>query len=115
MPTQRSFGFHPRIAADPDRLNRGTLVYAITDGQAVKLGKSDGDPRVRLASLQTGNARVLQLVAYTSGLTERQVHRRYHRSRGRGEWFAVSLSLVAELKTWDYLDERVLADLRASL
>jgi hypothetical protein len=103
-------GFHSRVLADPDRLNGG-LVYAITDGVSIKIGKSAGHPLVRLRDLQTGNARELQLVAYTSTMTERQAHRRFGRWRMHGEWFAAVPALLDELVTWDYLDGAALAAL----
>ncbi len=115
MPKLRSHGFSLSVQVDPDILNRGILVYAITDGYSIKLGRSNGHPRVRLASLQTGNPDHLTLVAYTSGLTERQLHRRYHRSRLRGEWFKITRDLLDELTNWDWIDEAMLMHLKDTI
>src|SRR5262245_44306317 len=79
---RRQGGYHPRVVEDPDVLN-STLLYAITDGLAVKVGKSDGHPVMRLRTLQTGNPRELQLLAYTAGVPESVMHRRLERWRLR--------------------------------
>jgi hypothetical protein len=108
----RRHGFHPRVAADPGRLNAGELVYAITDGCCVKIGKSTGHPMTRLHDLQTGNPRPLALLAYTSTLSEKQAHRRLSRWRVHGEWFRATPQLLQELLTWDWCDLDQLGALR---
>jgi hypothetical protein len=57
-----------------------------------------------MQELQVGNPRPLMLLAYTAALTEREAHRRLRRSRLRGEWFKPAPEVLAELRTWDWLD-----------
>src|SRR5262245_37713050 len=73
MPIRRYNGFHPRVVESGGRLLECTrwFTYAISDGEAVKIGRCRGHPRCRLSALQTGSSRPLTLVAYTSHLTER--------------------------------------------
>jgi hypothetical protein len=108
MPVRRRKGFHPRVWTTPDLLNAGEVVYAITDGSAIKVGKTRGHPAERLKDLQTGNPRLLRLVAYTTHLTEAQAHRRLARCRLSREWFSLAAAVQAELRTWDWLDEAAL-------
>jgi hypothetical protein len=108
MPIGRSHGF--RLACLERLQHRPTTyVYAIGDGGgAVKIGKSVGHPRERLADLQTANPRPLTLLAWTQHLTERQAHRLFWRWHLRGEWFALDAGLVARLRLWDWIDEPAL-------
>jgi Meiotically up-regulated gene 113 len=84
-------------------------VYAVWDGEFVKVGYSRTHPRTRMAELQAGSSRELILLAYTASLTERQAHGKLHKHRVRGEWFAVCPEILAELNTWDWLDAEALA------
>jgi len=75
-------------------LLKGECVYFITDGQAVKIGKTKYHPCSRLAQLQTGNPRELKLitVAYTNpqiyGMEiESFFHSVFRDHRIRGEWY----------------------------
>jgi hypothetical protein len=99
-------------------------VYAIIEGHClagveavgqklvpVKLGMSAGHPSERLAELQTGNPRLLVLLAYTRHLSERAVHTRWRSLRRHGEWFDLDRTLLAELRTWDWLDDTLCAEL----
>jgi hypothetical protein len=109
-------GFHGRILDDPTLLNgERERVYAIWDGVAVKIGKTLWDPMQRLRDLQTGSSATLALVAFTSSCTERQVHRRLHRWRLRGEWFRLTNELLVEIATWDYVDCGVFRRLQQAL
>jgi hypothetical protein len=97
-------GLTPTGAAPPARLGSGHLdvpdqaarieaagsyTYAISDGTAVKIGRSAAHPICRLAALQVGNPRELRLVAWSVSVTEGEAHRRLHRWRLRGEWFRI--------------------------
>ena len=78
-----SMGQHPKIC-----------VYVIHDGEACKIGVASS-PESRLAALQTGNPRLLEL-AYKSmrlpGLLafaiEKTAHRQFADWRMQAEWFA---------------------------
>lgn len=90
-------------------------VYAITDGTAVKLGKSADHPTLRLATLQTGNPRRLRLVAYTIGLKEQVVHKLFRRDRLLGEWFRITARLLDFIATWGWVEETEFDQLSTSL
>jgi hypothetical protein len=82
VPAIRTHGFHPRVGAD---WSPAVLVYAITDLEAVKIGKCTGKhPRERLAELQTGSSRTLYLLGYTATVTERAAHRKLYKANVRG-------------------------------
>lgn len=85
----------------PDR-GRGTLassVYFIRAGASehIKIGFCRGDPKRRLAALQTGNPEHLTLLATIRGdqTEERRWHEAFADSRVRGEWFADSPDMIA--------------------
>lgn len=107
----RQNGFSPRVQSDPNVLNL-TLTYAIYDGAALKIGKSDGHPQLRLSALQTANASILRLLAYTSTLSESAAHAKFALFRIRGEWFRPELDVLEEIWTWDWLDVRLWAALK---
>lgn len=67
-------------------------IYFISDGEYIKIGYTKGDPKDRLASLQSGNARQLTLVSTISGnITKKQtLHQRFHHLKARGEWFQLT-------------------------
>jgi hypothetical protein len=102
---ERQYGFRPGISAE--QLECKLLTYAVTDGTAIKIGKSSGHPSERLHVLQTANSRELRLLAYTNGggaNSEEMVHRRLQRYRLRGEWFELCLEVLGALCNWDWLD-----------
>ncbi|MGI9610385.1 MAG: GIY-YIG nuclease family protein [Acidimicrobiia bacterium] len=74
-----------------------TYVYLLQDEQAAtKIGIS-GDPRGRIASLQTGHPEPLRLVkaigcrnAGAARAVERDLHIHFERHRMNGEWFDLS-------------------------
>ncbi len=87
------------------------FVHAVWDGQAIKIGSSKEHPTVRCRHLQTGNPRYLRLVAYrlveggcVPSEVERLVQRGLWHSHLRGEWFRVTLRVMAELTEWDWID-----------
>jgi hypothetical protein len=105
-------GFHPRVLDDPNRLNGVPLTYALGDGRYLKIGRSGRHPVERARDLQTGNAGVLVVLAWTTTVTEAQVHRRLSRYRLRGEWFRPAPAVLEELLAWDFLDLAALDALR---
>lgn len=70
----------------PER--RASVVYFISDGEAVKIGISK-NPTKRLAQLQTGHPRRLSILATLPGGAdeEMQLHGRFREHRLHGEWF----------------------------
>jgi hypothetical protein len=115
MPLVREHGFSAAaIARMVDGRDTGEIVYAISDGTAVKIGKVIGQhPRERLAELQTGNPRPLVLVAYTHG-REAVWHRVLSRDRVRGEWFRLSERVLEARLEWDWVDSDTLSWLHQS-
>ena len=78
-------------------------MYAISDGVAVKVGKSAAHPMTRLRELQVGNPNVLELLAYSVTTTEAAAHRRLAGSRIRGEWFALTPAVRRWVMGLDWL------------
>jgi hypothetical protein len=102
VPTLRQDGWHPRCTVEYVEQVR-VWCYALTDGLAIKVGKSTHDPAHRMNDLATGNPRPLTLIGKTGHLTEKQAHRRLGRWRiGNTEWF--ELMAVRMLGDWDYID-----------
>jgi hypothetical protein len=102
----RQHGFRPGISAE--QLDVALCTYALSDGTAIKIGKSAGHPRERLQVLQTGSSRELRLLACTAGSgsnSEARVHDRLARYRLRGESFELCLEVLAALSDWDWLEE----------
>jgi hypothetical protein len=76
-------------------------IYVIKSGPFVKIGKTDGDLKKRLSTLQIGNPHQMNLsyacnieglctpdgIQVTSFAFERMVHDRLSESRAKGEWF----------------------------
>jgi hypothetical protein len=94
----------PTPPGQPSPDNPVRYAYAVTDGTAVKVGKSDQHPKDRLSDLQTGNPRPLLLLAYTTKLTEAQVKERLAGEHLRGEWFKSSAAVLAEIAGWEWCD-----------
>jgi hypothetical protein len=106
-----------QVGFDPTQLEAPTAVftYAIVhaSASAVKVGKSCGHPSARLAILQCGNPRPLQLLAWSLAIAE--AHRRLRSWRLRGEWFMVTRPVLAYLDGhFDWLDLSLRASLRAT-
>ena len=75
-------------------------VYFLSDGNLIKIGYTE-DIAKRLAQLQTGNSRRLELLSIIpSGTkkTEQAIHRNWQADRIRGEWFTDSPALRAKIK-----------------
>jgi hypothetical protein len=88
-------------------------VYAVSDGTAVKVGKSKRHPKLRMDTGQTFNPNPLRLVGYTAHTTEREAHRKLSRYHLRGEWFKLCSEVLAFVAGFDYVDSQSLAELRA--
>ena len=72
------------------------VVYYVTDGTFVKVGYTTNLAK-RLATLQTGNARkleVLKVIPFSTALEAYQCEQRIHKSLSRynvrGEWFSIT-------------------------
>lgn len=68
------------------------FVYKIREvGGAVKIGESYDHPSNRVADLQTGNSRLLELVDFVfvqnRKAVERELHHRFKKWNVLGEWF----------------------------
>lgn len=74
-----------KLAAAP---NSDCYVYFITDGEAIKIGKSNR-PKARLAGLQTSHHKPLRILALVPAKPEdeREYHAKFRHLRIRGEWF----------------------------
>jgi hypothetical protein len=69
------------------------MIYFIGDGHGhVKIGFSSCDSNLRLIQLQAGNPHKLTILASHDGdvIDERSIHRKFSRSRIRGEWFKLT-------------------------
>ena len=110
MVTLRINGFNSRVRRDP-RLLDGQRVYAIWDGTAVKVGKSDMHPEERLRDLQVGNPRKLRLLAFTGHIDECRAHNLLWRHRLRGEWFATE-AVLELVRDFDWLDINLWKELK---
>ncbi len=75
------------------------------DGGAIKIGCTAGDPRARLATLQTGNSRRLHLLASIPGgaAEEAALHERFAAYRVSGEWFRVDPYLLGFIEGLSYV------------
>lgn len=69
------------------------FIYAISDGEFVKLGKAN-NPLIRLANLQTGNPRKLKILftirCDNPFTVEAALHRFYKNCHISGEWFKIT-------------------------
>ena len=68
------------------------MIYFIQAGDRpgpIKIGYTEGDPKTRLARLQTAHAVPLYLIATMPGdmAREKRLHARFAKGRMLGEWF----------------------------
>jgi hypothetical protein len=74
-------------------------VYFIQEGAdgPIKIGYTGGNPRGRMAALQTGNAKPLNLLAWSPGTQddEKALHERFALLRMVGEWFRAEEPLLS--------------------
>lgn len=87
-----------------------TSVYFIQMGDVgpIKVGRTEGDPIVRLATLQTGSPYELHLLGSLPVclcFNESALHQRFAHHAMRGEWFAAGDDLLPFIRafsmTWD--------------
>lgn len=75
-------------------------VYCISDGTALKIGKTNKHPSNRIAELQTGNPRLLKLLAfkYVDDMAKGEVemHRLFSHLNVLGEWFEHDTTILTE-------------------
>lgn len=113
----RKHGFHHRVWSSITGIEHmlgGVYVYAILAPTAIKIGRTSSHPHERLRTLQTGCPDTLKLLAYTTHTTERQMHRKLRRFHIRGEWYRICPEVLDELRTWNWLDEALLAQLETT-
>jgi len=77
---------------------RRQFIYFISDGDAIKIGKST-DPERRMRSMQTGHPKRLWLIGTISEsrMTEAQAHARFADHLVRGEWFKSRPAIVKDI------------------
>jgi hypothetical protein len=84
---------------NPERAAPNPDSYFISDGRGrVKIGKTEGDPKKRMATLQCGNADELTLLA-TDYTSEGELHRKFAHYHVRGEWFVLSEEIKQYIET----------------
>lgn len=71
----------------PKQLRPCTYLVGAEGSPLVKIGYTGGDPKKRLASLQTGQPMTLSLLWSVGGDYEDALHQRFADYRVRGEWF----------------------------
>lgn len=86
-------------------------VYVVSDGDAFKIGYTNGYVAARVADLQTGNPRVIQTVAElrpASPAVEAHLQAEFGKWNVRGEWFerAPLEQLAADAGGWEELLRR---------
>jgi hypothetical protein len=67
-----------------------TYLIGIENSQLVKIGYTGGDPKRRLAELQTGQPMQMSLLWSCVGNYEADLHVRFDPYHHRGEWFDLS-------------------------
>ncbi len=79
----------------PPQRKRSSLVYFIKDGDKVKIGHSI-KPTVRMTNLETHSKLELLLTLPGGHNREKQLHKKFHAFRVKGEWF----NLVPEIASY---------------
>lgn len=77
---------------------RRQFVYFISDGEAIKIGKST-DPERRLKAMQVGHPKPLWLLGTITEarMTEAQAHAKFADHLVRGEWFKSTNAIVRDI------------------
>ena len=67
----------------------GEIVYFISAGEFIKIGKATGDPHSRISSFRTGCPYPIHLLGYVKGGLEKEFefHKIFAKYRAHGEWF----------------------------
>ena len=89
-------------------------VYFISDGERVKIGYTAQSPQKRLAALQTGNPKPLELLAFKPewGMDkEKELHHQFDSLRATGEWFDAEDDLLAFIDSLSSSCKRTFEDL----
>jgi len=85
----------------------------------IKIGHTKSDPVRRIADLQTGNSRRIELLAATFGdqARERELHAKFAHLRVEGEWFTPGAELVAFVQAvvWTIKGQSIQAERLAAL
>ena len=87
------------------KLRHKELTYFIqNESGLIKIGRTN-NLKVRLRSLQVGNAHTLKVLGVTD-IKEREVHKKFVTSKIRGEWYQDSpeLQRYIHLNTWAFDD-----------
>jgi hypothetical protein len=102
-----------RVTYNPPPLVPGGAgtVYVLDDGDAIKIGHTVKHVALRIASLQTGNPRVIRTVAIVAGASsavEMHLHNEFAQWNLRGEWFdrETLRGLAVEAGGWEPLLRR---------
>lgn len=82
-----------------------TKVYFVTDGEFVKIGRTNGSERKRRAGYQTGNPKPLTLLAVIPNASEAALHAMFASNRVRGEWFEMCPEIDAFLTAWRLVEQ----------
>ncbi len=94
-------------------MSREVRTYFIQSGSAgaIKIGIS-GDPRRRMADLQTAHPEKLRLLGILEGDCERELHKRFKDHRKEGEWFDPANELIDYIVSAAGLDKAIAKQLR---
>ncbi len=90
-----------RARREKQRRQESVYFLEATGTGLVKIGKATGDPKSRVAWLQTGSAAELRLLHWIEGRNkgdEAALHRRFKHLRVRGEWFRFEGELAEYVK-----------------
>ena len=77
----------PKRPSVPKQVRPCTYLVGAEGSPLVKIGYTGGDPKARLASLQTGQPMTLSLLWSVDSNYEKWLHDRFAEYRVRGEWF----------------------------
>ncbi len=74
----------PRIEKTQD------IVYFISAGNFIKIGKSTGNPKARIQTLQTGCPYKIEVLGWINGdvYLEKELHKKFSKHKAHGEWFS---------------------------
>ena len=81
---------------------KSNIIYLISDGEYIKIGKATGSATQRLKQLQTGNARKLYVLleknVKEADTIELELHELFFEKRMCGEWFDISKEDISVIK-----------------
>lgn len=65
------------------------IVYFVSAGDFIKIGKSTGNPKARIQTLQTGCPYKIEVIGWINGdvCLEKELHQRFSKHKAHGEWF----------------------------